>query len=60
MKISTTSFFVGIDVSCETLDIAWRNAQDWVMRKIDNTWGKAQSFAAELSEKHPGCCCIIE
>lgn len=60
MYESPFSVFVGIDVSCDKLDIAWRNGPDWVTRKIANTWADTQSFAAELSAMLPGCCCIAE
>lgn len=60
MSESLFSVFVGIDVSCEKLDIAWRNGQDWVMRKVANTWPEVQGFAAELAVKLPNCCCIAE
>jgi transposase len=60
MLESSISVFVGIDVSCDKLDVAWRNGPDWVMRNLANTWPDAQAFAAELSAKLPGCCCIAE
>ena len=60
MSESSVSVFVGIDVSCDKLDIAWRSGQGWAMRKVANTWADAQAFAAELSVKLPGCCCIAE
>lgn len=60
MSESSFSVFVGIDVSCDKLDVAWRNGPDWVMRKIANTWADTQAFAAELSALLPGCCCIAE
>lgn len=60
MSESLFSVFVGIDVSCDKLDVAWRNGSDWVVRNIANTWPDTQAFAAELSVKLPGCCCIAE
>lgn len=60
MSESSISVFVGIDVSCDKLDIAWYNDPDWVMRGILNTWDEVQSFAAELSSQLPDCCCIVE
>lgn len=60
MPESLFSVFVGIDVSCDKLDIAWHNGPDWVMRSLANTWADTQAFAAELSAKVPGCCCIAE
>jgi transposase len=54
------SFFVGIDVSSETLDVAWRIGDNWLPRKIENTWESVQNFAAELAAEQPECCCIIE
>jgi transposase len=60
MSESSISVFVGIDVSCDKLDVAWRTGPDWVMRNIANTWPDTQAFAAELSAKLPGCCCIAE
>lgn len=60
MSETLISVFVGIDVSCDKLDIAWRNGSDWVMHSIANSWPDIQAFAAELSAKLPGCCCIAE
>lgn len=60
MSTSLTPLFVGIDVSCETLDIAWRQGQGWRTRKIPNTWQSVQSFTAELAAEHPECYCILE
>jgi len=60
MSESSISVFVGIDVSCDKLDVAWRNGPDWVMRSVANTWADTQAFAADLSAKLPGCCCIAE
>lgn len=60
MSESSTSVFVGIDVSCDKLDVAWRNGPDWAMRTVANTWPDTQAFAAELSAMLPGCCCIAE
>ncbi len=57
---STFSVFVGIDVSCDKLDAAWRKGSEWVMRNMVNTWPEAQSFAADLRAQHPNCCCIVE
>lgn len=52
--------FVGIDVSCDKLDVAWLQGPGWVMRQVANTWPDTQAFAADLSAKLPGCCCIAE
>lgn len=60
MSESPFSVFVGIDVSCEKLDVAWRDETDWIMRQVANTWSDTQSFAAELAQTLPECCCIIE
>ena len=60
MSESTFSVFVGIDVSCDKLDIAWLKGKDWVMRKVANTWPEAQIFAADLWAKLPDCCCVVE
>ncbi|MBL7780273.1 MAG: IS110 family transposase [Saprospiraceae bacterium] len=54
------SVFVGIDVSYEKLDVAWRKDADWTMCQITNSWADAQLFAADLSKILPDCCCIIE
>lgn len=60
MSESTFSVFVGIDVSCNKLDVAWREGSKWEMRNIVNTWPETQNFAAELWAKLPNCCCIVE
>lgn len=60
MPESPFSVFVGIDVSCDKLDVAWRNGSEWLMRNIANTWPDVQIFAAELSTNLPHCCCIVE
>lgn len=60
MLNSTISAFVGIDVSCDKLDVAWHNGSDWTVRTVANTWSDTQAFAAELSAKLPGCCCVAE
>lgn len=51
---------MGIDVSCDKLDVAWLQGPGWVMRQVANTWPDTQAFAADLSAKLPGCCCIAE
>lgn len=60
MQESSISVFVGIDVSCDKLDIAWRDGADWAMRQVVNTWPAVQLFARELSVKLPACCCVLE
>lgn len=60
MSEPSFSVFVGIDVSCDKLDVAWLNGKDWVMRKVSNTWPDVQTFAADLSAILPDCCCIVE
>lgn len=60
MKNAQFSVFVGIDVSCEKLDVAWRTGEQWVSQTVQNTWADAQRFAADLFAKMPDACCIAE
>jgi transposase len=60
MSESSTSVYVGIDVSCDKLDVAWQSGEQWVCQKIANTWSETQNFASALSAKMPNCCCIVE
>lgn len=55
-----SSVFIGIDVSCEKLDIAQFIDDQWVVKTVSNTWLEAEALAATLSAKEPNCCCIIE
>jgi transposase len=61
-KVDKSSFsvFIGIDVSCDKLDVAWRSGEQWVSRTVQNTWAEAQKFAADLFAKMPDACCIAE
>lgn len=60
MLESSTSVFVGIDVSCDKLDVAWQSGEQWVCQTLANTWPDTQNFASALSAKMPDCCCIVE
>jgi transposase len=57
---SSFSVFVGLDVSCDKIDVAWLNGDSWSMHCIENTWAECQAFAHQLFSKHPTCCCIAE
>lgn len=52
--------FVGIDVSCRKLDIAFKTGGVWVRHQIVNDWATVQVFANELAATQTNCCCIVE